>query len=73
VFHSPSLKPLEFCVFPDDALASQELPYLFTSREEVSSFSKYSGTVFSSLPNEVLFHVRRLSLFERIRKLFGYD
>lgn len=73
VFHSPSLKPLEFCVFPDYAFASQEQPYVFTSPEEARGFSKYSGTVISSLPNEVTFHVRRLSLSERIRKLFSYD
>lgn len=41
VFHSVTLKPLEFCVLPDsDAYASQEGPYVFTSPEDAKGYTK---------------------------------
>jgi hypothetical protein len=73
VFHSVALSPHEFCVFPDYAFQPQEQPYVFTSPQDAATYSKYSGRIISTLPNQIAFHVRRLSLSERIRKLFRYD
>ena len=71
VFRSVSLKPLEFCVFPDlDAFASQELPYLFAAPQEDNS--KSLNNVFTVLPADVTFHVRRRSFLERIRHYGTY-
>jgi hypothetical protein len=72
-FHSVSLTPLEFCVFPDYAYAAQEQPFLFTSPPDAENYKKYLGKVFTILPADVTFHVRRLSFAERIRNLFRYD
>lgn len=73
VFHSVSLSPHEFCVFPDYAFQPQEQPYVFTSPQDAATYSKYSGPVMSTLSNQIAFHVRRLSLTERIRNLSRYD
>ena len=74
IFRSISVSPLEFCVFPDlDAYASQELPYVFTSPQDAVSQTKSLDRVFTTLPAEVTFHVRRRSFFERIRHLAAYD
>jgi hypothetical protein len=74
IFHSVSLSPLEFCVFPDlDAYASQELPYVFTSPQSAGNSTKSLNKIFTTLPAEVTFHVRRRSFFERIRHLSAYD
>ena len=74
IFHSVSLSPLEFCVFPDlDTYASQELPYLFTSPQDARNEAKSLNKVFTTLPAEVTFHVRRRTFFERLRHLSAYD
>jgi hypothetical protein len=73
VFHSVSLSPHEFCVFPDYAFQVQEQPYLFASPQETPNYNKYGGQVLSTLPGQVTFHVRHLTLSERIRNLFRYD
>lgn len=74
VFHSVSVSPLEFCVFPDlDAYASQELPYFFTSPQDAVNQTKKSNKVFTTLPTEVTFHVSHRNFFERIRHLAAYD
>ena len=74
IFHSVSVSPLEFCVFPDlDAYASQELPYFFTSPQDAPNQIKNLNRVFTALPAEVTFHVRHRGFFERIRHLSAYD
>jgi hypothetical protein len=73
IFHAVTLTPYEFCVFPDYAYASQEQPLLFASPREAENYNKYAGKVFTTLPAEVSFHVRRLSVAERIRNLFRND
>jgi hypothetical protein len=73
VFNSVTLSPLEFCVFPDYAYASQEQTVVFTSPSEGQNYSKYQGRIFTSLPTEITFHVRRLSFIERLRNLLRYD
>jgi hypothetical protein len=73
-FHSVSLQPLEFCVFPDlDTYASQELPYVFMTPTDAAHQHKSLNKVFTTLPAEVSFHVRRRSFFERLRHLSAYD
>jgi hypothetical protein len=73
VFHSVSLEPLEFCLFPDYAYTSQERGFIFTSPDHRGLYSKYDGRIVTELPSSVTFHVRRLSLHERIRNIFRYD
>jgi len=73
IFHSVSVSPTEFCVFPDYAYDSQEQPFMFTSPQDAQNQIKYSGKVFTTLPNEITFHVRRLSFAEHLRKFFRYD
>jgi hypothetical protein len=74
IFQSVSLSPLEFCVFPDlDAYASQELPYFFSSPQDAVNQAKSLNKVFTTLPAEITFHVRRRNFFERIRHLSAYD
>jgi len=73
IFRSVSFIPLEFCVFPDYAYASQEQTILFTSPKDAQIYAKYSGKFFTSLPTEIAFHVRKLSVAERVRDFFRYD
>jgi hypothetical protein len=74
IFQSLSLTPLEFCVFPDDEYATREHPYVFTSPEDAArNYTKSINKVFTELPAEVTFHVRRRSFSERIRQLFSSD
>ena len=73
VFHSLSIGPREFCVFPDYTFEAQVQQFAFTSPEVASTYGGHSGHVFSSLPGDVTFHVRRLSLSERIRNFLRYD
>jgi hypothetical protein len=73
VFRSVSISPLEFCIFPDYAYASQEQQFLFTSPEYAQEHAKYLGRVSTALPAEITFHVRKLSFGERLRNLFRYD
>ena len=73
VFHSLSIGPREFCIFPDYAFAAMEQQFAFTSLQAAASLIGQKEHVLTSLPSEVTFHVRRLSLSERIRNLFRYD
>jgi hypothetical protein len=73
IFCSVSVSPIEFCVFPDYAYDAQEQPFMFTSPSDAQNQIKYLGTVFTTLPNEVTFHVRRLTFLEHLRKFLRYD
>jgi hypothetical protein len=73
-FHSVSVSPTEFCVFPDYAYSSQEPPVLFTSSGEYQQhYTKSLNKVFTELPAEVIFHVKRLSIAERFRNFWRWD
>ena len=72
VFPSVSLTPLELCVLPDYDFDTREQTGLFASPKNGIA-EKYSGQVVDSLPNTLTFHVRRLSFFENLRKLFSYS
>jgi hypothetical protein len=72
IFHSLSLTPHEFCVFLDrDVFASAEQTIAFSSPSEAAQYSKFSGTIKTTLPAEITFYVRRLSFGERLRWLFS--
>jgi hypothetical protein len=75
VFHSVTLSPLEFCVFPDlNTFAFQEqIPYVFTSLKDAQNYTKSLNKVFTALPAKVTFHVRRYSLTERLKNFWRYD
>ena len=68
-----SLRPLEFCVFPDYAYSSIEKMQAFTSPENAESMAKFQNKPLTSLPATITFHVRRLSFSERLRNFFRYD
>jgi hypothetical protein len=73
IFHSVSLKPLEFCITPDsDAYDTREL-YVFASPEDAQNYTKSLNTVFTTLPAEVTFHVRQRSFAERVRNIFRWE
>ena len=75
VFHSVTLSPLEFCIYPDlDTFAFQEeIPYVFTSPQDAKNYTKSLNRVFTALPAEVTFHVHRYSFAERLRNFWRYD
>ena len=75
VFTSVSFRPLEFCVQPDSDRYSStgHLPYLFVAPENASICPKCLNRMFTSLPNEITFHVRRLTAAQRFRNLFRWD
>ncbi len=73
IFRSLSIGPREFCVFPDYAFAATEQQFAFTSPQIKASLIGQPSHALTSLPSEVTFHVRRLSLSERLRNLFRYD
>jgi hypothetical protein len=73
IFHSVSVSPTEFCVFPDYAYSSKEPPVLFTSPSEAQQYTKSLNKVSTELPAEITFHVRRLRIAERFRNLWRWD
>jgi hypothetical protein len=52
VFHSVTLSPLEFCVYPDleEFSFQEEIPYLFTSPQDAHNYAKSLNRVFTALP-----------------------
>lgn len=67
IFASASLGQYEFCVFPDYKFDSQEGQILFVPPSAPGEYSKYLGKLVTALPAVVTFHVRRLTVGERIR------